>query len=51
MGGRAAEVWDGFRVGRRAYPLDLNIAEGGAATVVTAAHDVTVQAGGIDRCR
>lgn len=35
----SSEVWAGFRVARRAYPLDVAVREDGAAVVVDAAHD------------
>ena len=35
----SSEVWSGFRVGRRAYPRDLQIVQSDDDTSVTAAHD------------
>jgi uncharacterized heparinase superfamily protein len=35
----SSEVWAGFRVARRAYPLDVSVRKDGALAVVEAAHD------------
>jgi len=38
-GQNSSEVWDGFRVARRAYPVGLKSAEEGSALRATCAHD------------
>lgn len=38
-GQNSSEVWSGFRVGRRAYPGQINIGEKGDALMVTCDHD------------
>jgi uncharacterized heparinase superfamily protein len=38
-GADSSEVWGGFRVARRAYPLDLQVGETPEAVTVTCAHD------------
>jgi uncharacterized heparinase superfamily protein len=35
----SSEVWSGFRVGRRAYPMDLEVEQVGQSVVVNCAHD------------
>lgn len=38
-GKNSSEVWSGFRVARRAYPMDLEVEQTGQAIVVNCAHD------------
>src|SRR5262249_47969348 len=38
-GANSSEVWDSFRVARRAYPLDLSIEKNGDEICVNCAHD------------
>lgn len=38
-GENSSEVWNGFRVARRAYPRDLEMREEGEAVVVACSHD------------
>jgi uncharacterized heparinase superfamily protein len=38
-GENSSEVWGGFRVARRAYPIDLDINESDGHVIVTCAHD------------
>jgi uncharacterized heparinase superfamily protein len=38
-GQSSSEVWGGFRVARRAYPVDLSVRSDGVSVIVEAAHD------------
>ncbi|MDZ7938369.1 MAG: alginate lyase family protein [Rhodoferax sp.] len=38
-GKNSSEVWAGFRVARRAYPIDVSVRHENGATIVEAAHD------------
>lgn len=38
-GKNSSEVWSGFRVARRAYPMDLEVEQVGQSVVVNCAHD------------
>lgn len=38
-GKNSSEVWSGFRVARRAYPMDLEVEQFGPSVVVNCAHD------------
>ncbi|QWD80053.1 alginate lyase family protein [Polynucleobacter sp. MWH-Spelu-300-X4] len=38
-GKNSSEVWSGFRVARRAYPIDLEVEQVGQSVVVNCAHD------------
>lgn len=38
-GKNSSEVWSGFRVARRAYPMDLEVKQVGPSVVVSCAHD------------
>jgi uncharacterized heparinase superfamily protein len=38
-GENSSEVWAGFRVARRAYPIDVSVRHENGATIVEAAHD------------
>lgn len=38
-GQSSSEVWGGFRVARRAYPVDVSVRRDGSSVIVEAAHD------------